>query len=72
MKPGNSGLKKPGLSGLHFFPESPEFILKTLNHKLGISSMIPLSLPYLFTYPNGASEGLTQDRGALRSKEDKG
>jgi hypothetical protein len=32
--------------------------------------MAHLSLPHLFTYPDGESEGLTRDRGALSSKED--
>jgi hypothetical protein len=74
MKPRNSGVENPNSPDFpecpDFFSESPGFILQTLNHKLCISSMDHISLPYLFIYPDGASEGPTQDRGALHSKED--
>jgi hypothetical protein len=62
MKPGNTWVEKPGLSGVSgLFPESPGFTMKTLNHKLYISSIVHLSLSYLFTYLDGASEGPTRD-----------
>jgi hypothetical protein len=77
MKPGNSGVGKPGLSGLsgvsEFFPGvSGVHPANPKITKLCISSMAHLSLPYPFTYPDGESEGPSRDRGALHPKEDQG
>jgi hypothetical protein len=44
VKPGNSGVEKPGLSGLSgvsgLFPEYPGFTLKTLIHKCCASPLL--------------------------------
>jgi hypothetical protein len=75
MKPRNSEVEKPRLSGLSgvsgFFPGvSGVHPANPKITKLCISSVAHLSLPYPFMYPDGESKGLSRDRGALHPKED--